>query len=64
MTQKIQIALGTASEAAKEIIAAWHCAEHDETYTGTTEKRYFEDLETLSRALLKTLEQRLLVLRY
>ena len=63
MTQKIQIALGTASDAAQDIIAAWHCAEHNETYTGTTEKLYFEDLETLLKVLTQRRWQLLKTLR-
>ncbi len=51
MSKKISITLGSAEDAAKDFIEAWHSAERGETYTGSREILYFEDLETLLKVL-------------
>jgi predicted transcriptional regulator len=63
MSQKMSIALGSAEDAAKDFIEAWHCAQRGETHQGATEKLYFEDLETLLRVLNQRRWQLLKTLR-
>jgi predicted transcriptional regulator len=49
--QKISIAVGSAGEAAREVIEAWHRAERGETPLEPIAKILFTDLETLLRML-------------
>ncbi len=63
MSKKISIALGSAEDAAKDFIEAWHSAERAETYSGASETLYFEDLETLLKVLTQHRWQLLKTLR-
>lgn len=51
MKDKLDIRIGNAKDAARDFVEAWHRAERDESEETTDTRLYFENLETLLKAL-------------